>query len=402
MRSLLGKFAGSRGLQTRKEGETAFEAGDFAAAESFFAQTLANSNSILDNAERRSQVRLQLAESQRKQAKFSEAEGTLRAAIAEVSSDRDRAIRAACWLALSDILLEAGNSEAAETALQDAIATEAGSRKPDLSRIARSRQRLGAMLLRSGRTAQGVAEFENAAKALEQHYGAEHIETAAVLAALGAAYHAHNNHAEAQRCFNAALAIHSKCCGRHSPEAMHDLFGLAASLAQSGDLQRATAECERALSMREQQVGGNFEDLADMQFALAGMYIDWGNLGRARELILLAIGYFRRAGGKRFANALEALAELEAACGNLDRAVKVMDQAIKAQETESPSSPELVNYRQRRDDMAVRLQRMEGTPPDLPEVVAPSVIREVEERPKPPSDFLERLVRGGRTNTRVS
>jgi tetratricopeptide (TPR) repeat protein len=402
MRSLLEKLAGSRGSQTRKDGEIAFEAGDFAAAERSFTETLANSNSILDNAERRSQVRLQLAESQRKQAKLSEAEQTLRVAIAEASGDRDRSIRATCLLAMSEILLEAGKFEAAEVSLQDAIAAESGSKKPDLRMIARARQRLAAMLLRSGRTAQGVAEFESAVKALEQHYGAEHIETAAGLAALGEAYHAHNNHSEAQRCFSAALTIHSKCCGRHSPQAMHDLFGLAASLAQSGELQRATAECERALSMREQQVGGNFEDLAEMQFALAGMYIDWGNLGRARELILLAIGYFRRAGGKRFANALEALAELEAACGNLDRAVKVMDQAIKAQETESPSSLELVNYRQRREAMAARLQRMEGTPEAPPEVVMPSVKPVVEERPKPPSDFLERLVRGGRTSTRVS
>jgi tetratricopeptide (TPR) repeat protein len=347
MRKFFEKLTGS-GARSRADGDVAAAAGNFAEAEGHFAHALSRSNSIL-NSERRTEICLQLAESQRKQGKFEEAEQTIRAAISRATEPD----RSAYLMAVGEILVEGGKVDAAATAFQEGVASAVGSKRPDLVFIANSRRRLGAAMLQCGRREQGLAELEAALKAHEEAYGESHVET-------GNIYRAHENHPEAQRCYTEALKVHSKCCGRQSAEAIRDLYALASSLAETGELPRALAECEKALTMREQLVGGNFEDLAEMQFALAAMYIDGGNIGRARELLMQAIGYFRRVGGKRYASALEAVGELEAACGNLDRAVKAMSQSIGLWQTEDPEKPELAAFVQRRDVLAGQLKRMEN------------------------------------------
>ena len=40
-------------------------------------------------------------------------------------------------------------------------------------------------------------------------------------------------------------------------------------------------------------MGGDLDDLAEMQFGLAGVYISWSNYARSRELLAEAIGAFK-------------------------------------------------------------------------------------------------------------
>jgi Tfp pilus assembly protein PilF len=69
-------------------------------------------------------------------------------------------------------------------------------------------------------------------------------------------------------------------------------------------------------------VGGDLEELAQMQYGLADLYINWHNYSRARELLSEAIGTFRRKRGARLAIAYETLAHVEECSGRYYDALK--------------------------------------------------------------------------------
>src|SRR5260370_24534301 len=104
-------------------------------------------------------------------------------------------------------------------------------------------------------------------------HGESHAETAASVVELGMLYRQHGEHAEAQRHLRRALQIHRKIAGPDSHEATQDLYHLAASLAESGDLDGAVAEFERLLVVKERQVGGNRDETAQALVRLAVLYM---------------------------------------------------------------------------------------------------------------------------------
>ena len=73
----------------------------------------------------------------------------------------------------------------------------------------------------------------------------------------------------------------------------------------AGDIESAASLYERALELKDRIVGSDQEELAEMQFGVAGLYIDWGNFSRARELLSMCIGTFKRKKGARLAVAYE-------------------------------------------------------------------------------------------------
>jgi hypothetical protein len=62
------------------------------------------------------------------------------------------------------------------------------------------------------------------------------------------------------------------------------------------------------LTLLEQEVGRNQEEIGDMEFIVASLYIGWGDYARARELLSDCVGAFRRGGGPRLAVGHETLA----------------------------------------------------------------------------------------------
>ena len=108
-----------------------------------------------------------------------------------------------------------------------------------------------------------------------------------------------------------ALKIHERDCGADSPEATRDLHNLAGSHEEAGDIEAAAALYERAIELKDRMVGGDQEELAEMQFSVAGLYIEWGNFSRARELLSMCVGTFKRKKGARLAVAYETLAHIE-------------------------------------------------------------------------------------------
>ena len=352
----------------RTEGERLLKARNYEGAERHLSKAAVDAEIKGQSAGKRIHLRLLLAEAQRKQfhvdsmepnhAKLTAAEQTLRSAIEIAAHSGDGAAYVQCLDALADVFHDQCNFAAVEKVTQDAMQIEASLPHPDALRMARRVHRLGIAQQKSGRLGDAIPVLEKAVALHEETFGADHVETANQLTALGTAHRAHGNHAEAQKCLRRALKIHERTCGVDSVEALQDLHHLAGSLEQSGDLEGAAEQYERALAFKQRMIGSDLNELAEMQFGLAGLYIKWQNYGRARELLLESSGTFRRAGGVRLAVSHETLAHVEECSGRYPNALQELEKAGKAWETLKPDRlPELVRNLEHRAELLEMLRK---------------------------------------------
>jgi tetratricopeptide (TPR) repeat protein len=330
----------------RAEGERLLKARDYPAAEGHLAKAVTESEQRRHSVPKRIHLRLELAEAQRKQfqagvqnqnpAKLDEAEKVAHAALelAARTGDRDAYVR--CLDALGDIFSDQGNFQGVEKVMQEAVRLEVMLPHPDPLGIARRVHRLGIARHKTGRSEEAIPALEEAVAVHQRTFGEEHVETAHHLTELGEVYRAQGNHPEAQRCLRRALRIHERACGMESPEAIRDLHHLAGSLEESGDLEGAAAQYERALMFKLRTVGGDLDELAQMQYGLADLYIHWHNYSRAREPLSVAIGAFRWKGGDRLASAYDTLGHVEECSGRYHDAVKNLALAGKVWERLTP------------------------------------------------------------------
>src|SRR6266481_4216683 len=198
-------------------------------------------------AKKRIELLLDLEQAQRHQRKFTEAEQTARTALDLAGKGRNHSGQSRAMEALVDIHLDQGKWTEAEKATAEIARLEGARSKPDHARLAKSSRKLGTALLRSGRKAEALEAFHESAKLCTQIHGENHTETAASFVELGMLYRQHGEHTEAQRHLRRALEIHRKIGGSDSHEATQDLYNLAASMAESGDLDGAVTEFERLL-----------------------------------------------------------------------------------------------------------------------------------------------------------
>jgi tetratricopeptide (TPR) repeat protein len=352
----------------RTEGERLLKARSYVSAEKHLTRAAEDAEIQGYSSAKRIQVRLLLAEAQRKQfepdhanpdrAKLDAAELTVRAAIELAARTSDRPAYLLCLDALGEIFSDQGNFAAVEKVTQDAIQLEAALPHPEPLRMARRVHRLGIARHQAGRLDEAIPALEKAVKLHEDSYGPDHRETGHQLTALGAVYRARGDHEDAQRCLRRALKIHEKTCGVQSPEAIQDLHHLAGSLEDAGDLEAAAAQYERALSFKQRLIGGNLDELAELQFGLANLYIKWQNYSRSRELLMESVGAFRRTGGVRLAVAHETLAYVEECSGRFTDAVKELERAGKMWETLKPERlPELMRNMEHRADILDMLHK---------------------------------------------
>lgn len=352
----------------RAEGERQLKARNYAEAEKYLSLAAIEAEEQGSSLAKRIHLRLQLAEAQRKratadpehqdQAKLTQAEKTVRAAIELAARASDRIGYVQCLDALADIFTEQVNFAAVEKVTQEAIRIESSLPHPDPLRMARRIHRLGMARHKSGRSESAIPALEKAVALHEQVYGPDHLETARLLTDLGCIHRAHGTHAEAQRFLRRALFIHENQCGYESPEAIRDLHNLAGSLEESGDVDGAAAQYERALMYKGRVVGGNMDEMAEMQYGLAGLYIGWQNYSRARELLSEAVGIFKRKAGSRLATAYETLAYVEEWSGRYHDALKGMAQAGKVWESCGPEhTRELIENLRHRADLLEQLRK---------------------------------------------
>ena len=329
------------------EGERLLDQGDPASAELALAKALVDAEKRRASNDIRIQILLELAEAQRRQyqpetgepqpAKLQAAEENCRAALTLARRDPDPTILIHCLDSLARTLAERADLDGVETLTAEAIYVDAREQHSDAVAKIKRLHLLATLRIRSGQVSRAVPALEQAVEVVERLRGPAHLETANLLTELGDANRFLGHHAKAQQQLKRALAIHERDCGLDSPEAAHDLNLLTGSCEANGNIETAAAEHERILGLKQRTLGVNLDQLADSQFALARMYVRWGNPSRARELLAEAIGTFKRTRGPQLAAAYEALADVEEEGGRLREALAQLTHACRVWEGLRPS-----------------------------------------------------------------
>jgi tetratricopeptide (TPR) repeat protein len=319
------------GEYNREEGDRQLKARNFVEAELRLKDAIDEFGVGGGSPTARIRLQLQLAEAQRKQGKIDEAEATIRAALELTARIANPSGYVQGVDALSEVFHDRGDFEGMQNLLEEGVRIEAAMPHPDPIRMARRIQRLG--MARHLQGDDGIPALEKAIGLFEESYGADHVETGGALSEAGILYRARGSHEDAQRCLRRALMIHEREHGADSVEATRDLHNLAESHEQCGDIEAAAALYERALELKDRVVGSDQEELAEMQFSVARLYIEWGNFSRGRELLSMCIGTFKRKKGPRLAVAYETVAHIEECSGRYADALAELASAAKVWES---------------------------------------------------------------------
>jgi len=304
----------------RVEGQRHLEAHNWTEAERHLTAALAE--------RRRSPARhldllLGLAQAQRGQNKFAEAERTVDTAIQYANQSRNASLGPRALDTLMDLQIDQGKYTEAEQTAREIIELN-----PDSEPLARSVRKLGTAFRKSGRNAEAIDAFRQAAALHEKAFGADHNDTADSFAQLGMLLREQGDHTQAQQHLRRALEIHRNTLGADSHEAAQDLHHLAASLEDCGDIDGAVQEFERLLALRRRQVGCNPVETADAQVRLAILYLNARRPGPAKELLAEAIASLDRHPGPALAHAMEAMARAEEQFGRPQDAKQWRDRAL--------------------------------------------------------------------------
>jgi len=334
----------------RSEAARHLKSGNFADAERHLALAVREGDERGIAPAQRVELRLELAGLQCKLAtppaegtaqldlvKLRDAENTLREAIIVCTQASDSKLYLRSLDALSEIFCVVEDYPALEEVVRDAVRLGASVANEDPQCLETRLQRLAMAQDRNGRFPDAMKTFDQAIALREKRYGAGHLETGTLLAEVGRICRARGVHVQAQAYLKRALRIHEAQCGTDSPEALAVVQQLAASLEDTGDLDGAAAQYERALGLKLRKLGcENIDEVAEMQYSLACLHIGWSHYARARELLMECVGSFKRQGGARLAVAYESLAHVEEREGRMSFALDELERATKVWEKCNP------------------------------------------------------------------
>jgi tetratricopeptide (TPR) repeat protein len=188
-----------------------------------------------------------------------------------------------------------------------------------------------------------------------RHYGDACLEWALCLAAC-------EKYDEARKAGERAAEVHRAACGDHSDELAQDYEKLGSICQKQEDFPAAVTYLEKALGIRERQVGGDTSEMALLMVALADLYSLIGRLAPALELLQQAVGKLGPSKDGNLAGALEKLGTVYVRTGRYEDAAGCFQRAYDFW----ASSPE--NYA---DRILANRQAYENLLPWLPEPAAP-------------------------------
>jgi tetratricopeptide (TPR) repeat protein len=167
---------------------------------------------------------------------------------------------------------------------------------------------------------------------------------------------------EAREAGEQAAALHRAACGDHSDELALDYEKLGSICQKQEDFPAAVSYLEKALGIRERQVGGDTSEMALLMVALADLYTLIGRLAPALELLQQAVGKLGPSKDSNLAGALEKLGSVYTRTGRYEDAAGCYQRAYDFW----AASPE--DYA---DRITANRQALESLLPWLPEPAAP-------------------------------
>lgn len=191
----------------------------------------------------------------------------------------------------------------------------------------------GRSLLRVGRPAEALQQFEQALPVVERAYGCSDPGVADVLQCIGAAHSRLGDFSRAADFCERALAAHERALGPDDPRVADSLVHLAGAI---DDATRAKDVLERALCIREREHGPQSVEVAHVLARLGRASTKLGEHLRARNLLERALPVQERAYGPESTPVAETLSDLAVAelmLGEALRCRKLTLRALQIQET---------------------------------------------------------------------
>ena len=312
-------------LRTLNEDEAwrNLELGQCPEAEKFFRLALGEKHTPA----KRLELTLGLADAQRRQGKLEPAEQSAQAAIGLAGETKNHSAHLDALDILTDLQLDRGNPKEALELADRIVRLEDSRPKPDPARQVKHVHKLASVLVRNQKGEAALTAYARAAKQAEHTFGMEHPTTADVLSGWGALLRLAGRHEESQKMLRQAMQVHRETRGPDSREVTADISELAASLEESGDSAAAMAEYEKALTLRERQLGGDPHETALLQVRLGALYLQEGRSSTARELLIHAIRVLEKGDEEHYLLALKVLAYAEEFTGRGEEADRLREKA---------------------------------------------------------------------------
>ncbi|MCS7041858.1 MAG: tetratricopeptide repeat protein [Bryobacteraceae bacterium] len=304
-----------------RDAERLLKAGRAAEAEEMFARVLREPQYAAVVRRQHARILLALATARLRQQKWDEARDAALQARAMLSDPRSRASLdfADCCRILGQASRGVGALEEALQYLLEGIAAYESQKAPKPAGQVERRLEAASLLREMNRAEHAEQQAREAVKVAgerlpgQKEEGDAWIELAQCLTGAG-------RFAEARQAGERAVSIHRAACGDFSSELAEDYEKLGSICQKQQDYQAAVAYLEKALGVRDRQVGGDTSQLGLLLVALADLYALLGRLAPALELLQQAVGKLGPAKDANLGDALEKLGAIYVRTGRYEDA----------------------------------------------------------------------------------
>lgn len=311
------------------EGERLLQLGNFQEAERFFDQLLESTKSRPGRKGRQGRVLLALAKARWEQEKYPTSLEAAKSALPELEDAGPAPELVECLDLLARLQIEREHIADAIPHFERALAVQQKIRPLDQAAVIQRQRKLADAFGQAGTWDKALAASEAAAQIAEKECGPTHRLTGDCLSDLGRCQTENGNHVTAKLTLERALEVHTSLCGGDSEEVARDYQSLASACQAAEDFEHAVHYYEKALRLRERQLGGNSADFADLLMNLAGAHSLQGHYGPAVELLQQAVGKFEGTRDRRLGPALESLGTVYLLCGRVEDSIRSLKKARK-------------------------------------------------------------------------
>lgn len=269
------------------EADRNFSARNYTEAEKYYAAAIRDAERRHSPEKRKLHLILRLAECQRRRGDFDSALITINDAIGRAQPGS--AGHGDCLQALALVHSDRRQPEDALQAARSALQIARTVTPPNPGLVGERCYQLAGIERCCGNTQQYLNLVQESLALFEQAYGAEHVETANRLTAMGVALKDQGSLPAALPFFEKASKLHQQLIGPDSPEAVTDLEHLAHTHFALQNLEQAVSLYERLLRFRERQVGLTPNAYGRVLINAAEVYAAAGKQGSALETVQQAL-----------------------------------------------------------------------------------------------------------------